>query len=126
MTAVDPGNVTAWPTRRPPLRARLAAWLTGQQPARPAGRHRAGTVRQVTPDHSPLHPADRVALAPTHWADRWLPAPEGERTARMDTAAVRDLAAPPPEWPGPAGTGQVLADLRATLTHPDDPGPASA
>ncbi|MFY1588958.1 hypothetical protein ACN267_31210 [Micromonospora sp. WMMD734] len=123
MTAVDPSPVTAWPTR-PTLRTRITAWLTGQ-PARPAGRHRAGTVREVTPDHNPLHPADRVALAPTHWADRWLPAPVDELTGRMDTTAVRDQAAPP-EWPGPAGTGQVLADLRAALTSPNDPGAVQA
>ncbi|GHJ11182.1 hypothetical protein TPA0907_55490 [Micromonospora humidisoli] len=116
MTAVDPSPVTAWPTRQP-LHRRIAAWLTSQQQDRPAGRHRAGTIREVTPDYSPLHPADRLRLNPSRWQnpDVALPAPEGERTGCMDPAVVRDLAAPP-EWPGPVGdTSTVLADLRAAL-----------
>ncbi|MEU4777498.1 hypothetical protein [Micromonospora sp. NPDC023633] len=83
----------------------------GPAPAGPyIGRHRAGrrekrgthhqVAEPVSADWSPLHPADRQALAPHHWADRHLPAGVDERTGRIDTAAV-------------------LAELRSDLTDTD-------
>lgn len=105
MTAID-----APTAQQPPVAA--PAPTVGPAPAGPyIGRHRADKHEQrgarhqvaepVPGDWSPLHPADRQALAPHHWADRHLPAGVDERTGRIDTAAV-------------------LAELRDDLTRTDD------
>ncbi|MEV4384372.1 hypothetical protein AB0J68_01385 [Micromonospora sp. NPDC049580] len=106
---------------------------TGTEPARQGGRHRwnkGGPVdavgrriitNPVSVDYNPLRPADRTALAPHHWADpnRYLPAPEMERTGRMDTTAVLDERQPAgPEQP--ANRGLVLAMMRDELTSPPE------
>ncbi|MEU6387647.1 hypothetical protein ABZ847_29285 [Streptomyces bauhiniae] len=117
----DPSPVTAWWTAATPDRRHYAGrHHTGPAELRdPAGRLQIATP--VGPEYSPLRPADRVALAPHHWADdtRWLSAPgEEERTGRLDTDAVRAQAAAPPEWPGPDGAREVLAGMRAELLDP--------
>lgn len=107
------------------------AWPTTGTPAvakpRQGGRHRwdkGGPVidgrKQITTpvdaDYNPLHPADRTALAPHHWADpdRYLPAPEMERTGRMNTTAVLDQRQPAT----PVDRGSVLAEMRDQLSDP--------
>lgn len=118
-TATRDGEVIAWPAN----------------PAAPTdrrkytGRHRPGPYRDragrpiahppVAPNHNPLHPADRIRMAPRYWADpdRHLPAPEGERTGRMDTDVVLAERAQQHAEPA-ADRGQVLADIRDAITTP--------
>ncbi|MEU5965932.1 hypothetical protein ABZ777_32405 [Micromonospora parva] len=93
-------------------------------------------------DYNPLAGAVRTNLAPHHWSDpdRILPAPEGELTGRMDTAAVlAERAAEQPvveidphDGPDTYGedpwakararrettTGSVLAEMRDQLGDP--------
>ncbi|MFE7868812.1 hypothetical protein ACFUYE_00470 [Micromonospora humida] len=136
MTAVGPSPVTAWPTR-PTLRTRITAWLTGQQQGRPAGmvehrdadetwspiadledtpvgRHHPETVQRVDRSYL-LTPA---ALQAVTRDTGLIPGGPGDETGLLNVPNVDRPA--PPEWPGPAGTGQVLAALRAELAHPDD------
>ncbi len=136
MTAVDPGNVTTGPTHRRPRRARIAAWLTGQpqqtevvahrdadetwspiadlDTAAPVGRHHPETVQRVDPSWR-LSPA--AVQAVTRAAEA-IPAGPDDVTGLLNTPNVVRPA--PPQWAGPTDTGQVLADLRAELAHPDD------
>jgi hypothetical protein len=106
----QPGDVIAWTTRTTPAVNRRAY----------TGRHRPGPYLDrdnqrfafppAAPNYNPLHPADRTALAPHHWADRHLPAGPDERTAHMRRDDLAKAAALEP-----ADTGQVLIELRADL-----------
>ncbi|MGX4657071.1 hypothetical protein ACWCHM_25980 [Micromonospora sp. SCSIO 07396] len=140
MTTTDPGHVTAWPTR-PTLRTRITAWLTGKQPAAgvvehrdadetwspiadlddtPVGRHHPETVQRVDRSYL-LTPAAVQAVT----RDTGLiPGGPDDATGVLNVPNVARPA--PPEWPGPAGTAEVLADLRAELTSPNDPGAGRA
>lgn len=71
------------------IRRSLARLLFGRRAShRPGGRHRPG---RAAADHSPLAPADRYLLAPTHWSDDRiaLPAGEDERTVAVPADTVR-------------------------------------
>ncbi|WP_328339478.1 hypothetical protein [Micromonospora sp. NBC_00421] len=136
MTTTDPSPVTAWHAR-PPIHRRIAAWLTGQQPAAdtvehrdadetwspiadlndtaPVGRHHPETVQRVDRSYR-LSPA---ALQAVTRETALIPGGPGDATGLLNTPNVVRPA--PPQWPGPAGdTSTVLADLRAALGGPDD------
>ena len=116
------GTVHAWATNPTPAttwRQRLTQWIGLDRQTSTGGKHRATPDReQADADYNPLQPADRMRMAPTYWADpdRHLPAPEGERTGRMDTGAVLNLAKP--AEPEPADRDQVLAEMRGALSDP--------
>ncbi|SCL16480.1 hypothetical protein GA0074692_0039 [Micromonospora pallida] len=70
----------------------VPAPTVGPAPDGYIGRHRASHGRRgerhlidrpVPGDWSPLHPADRQALAPGWWATRQLPAGPDDRTGRL-------------------------------------------
>ncbi|GIJ10762.1 hypothetical protein ACFFMR_19030 [Micromonospora andamanensis] len=102
----------------------IASILRGHTSEQYIGRHRRETVQPAAADWSPLHPADRAALAPTYWADRHLPAGPDERTAHHDLAAIERVRAAaqgqPVTW------GEVMAELRDQLdqTAPTEQLPA--
>lgn len=76
--------MTVQPHRAPSLTGRLRTILTGQtaeQPMAYVGRHRA--PEPAGPEYSPLAPAIRQELAPTHYAERQLPAGPNDRTGLM-------------------------------------------
>ncbi|TCB97553.1 hypothetical protein E0H26_11585 [Micromonospora zingiberis] len=94
--------------------------LTGRnQPTdRYVGRHRADTIQPVTADWSPLHPADRQALAPHHYADRHLPAGPDERTGHLDPEQVRAASTQGGPAQACGSRVDVLAEMRADLAGP--------
>lgn len=64
----------------------LHDWAT--EAAEDTGRHHISTVTPVTPDWSPLPPADRQHIAPTHYADKAIPASPADTTGWLDPREV--------------------------------------